>query len=144
MPPINIKRQGVFYTAGTASGQPDRYVYYERNTTFFIVKWAIFGGLFLALIAFLVIANLHARRRVRRGLAPLGYHRWLLPASMRARFPKPGTYRQNNAAYYAPPSTYAPAHPTGGVPYVVSYVEPPPVYSNDMPPVYQPPGKRDG
>ena len=40
-----------------------------------IIRWAVFGGLFAALLAWIVIGHVHARIRVRRGRPLLAYHR---------------------------------------------------------------------
>ncbi|KAF1812324.1 hypothetical protein P152DRAFT_397807 [Eremomyces bilateralis CBS 781.70] len=93
----------------------------------YVAKWVIVGTIFFFLLTWIVGGYLHARHRVRKGLPPLRYHRWLLSRSQRARFdPGPGAY------YHAQP--YGWSYRMDG-----RHVEPPPVYSNDLPPTYQPP-----
>lgn len=43
--------------------------------TGYIVKWSIIAGLILVIGLFLLLSYLHAQRRLRKGLAPLRYHR---------------------------------------------------------------------
>jgi len=93
-----------------------------------IVKWVVFFGIFGAFIAFMVFGRMHARRRIRKGLAPLAYHRWLLNREERARY---DPNFQNPQAVY---STYRPQQ------YGMETM-PPPVYDHNAPPppTYQPP-----
>ena len=90
---------------------------------------------------------MHAKRRINKGLVPLGYHRvrfvswlalvhtdspqWLLSRRDRARY---DPNYQNPAVYYNqyPPPQQNTQH---GM-----YPMPPPLYNNsDLPPTYQPP-----
>lgn len=92
-----------------------------------IIKWAVAGGITLFFLLWFVGGYIHARRRVRKGLKPLLYHRFLLPYSQRAQFEPQNNfsfYRQENQGY--PMDQYGP---------------PPPVYNadNPQPPQYMPP-----
>ncbi|KAL8671667.1 MAG: hypothetical protein Q9168_003847 [Polycauliona sp. 1 TL-2023] len=93
-----------------------------------IIKWAIIAALFFGIFLFLALGSVHARRRVRRGQAPLRYHRWLLPRSLR-RSPQqaqPFTFYQHQQNPYE-------MHP---------YPAPPPAYHHNEgppPPQYEPP-----
>jgi len=91
--------------------------------TTYIIKWSILLGLFGLFFIWLFVGYWHARLRIRKGLQPLAYHRWLAP---RRNAPM-----QNNYAYYQPNPNRAYG--------MQSYPEPPPMYSGDMPPTYQPP-----
>ncbi|TVY76021.1 hypothetical protein LSUE1_G005172 [Lachnellula suecica] len=51
-----------------------------------IVRWSIFLGLFSLFIAYMIIGYWHAKRRIRKGQAPLAYHRWLLNRQQRAQY----------------------------------------------------------
>ncbi|KIW00970.1 uncharacterized protein PV09_07492 [Verruconis gallopava] len=87
-----------------------------------IIKWSIFLGLMGIIFIYFTVGYWHARRRIRKGLQPLRYHRWLAPKPFR---------QQNNAAYY---------NPQNGTYGMYPYPEPPPVYNpNGMPPMYAPP-----
>jgi hypothetical protein len=41
----------------------------------YAVKWGIIAGIFVFFLVFFLGGYLHAQRRMKRGLAPLGYHR---------------------------------------------------------------------
>jgi len=87
-----------------------------------IIKWSLLLALFGLFFLWLTIGYWHARRRIRKGLQPMRYHRWLAP---KQKLP------QNAYAYYNPQQGSYGMQP---------FPEPPPVYSQDgMPPVYQPP-----
>ncbi len=53
-----------------------------------IVKWSLFLGGTLLVTAFLVGAYMHAKRRIRKGLPPLGYHRVSCAPPWSACFPR--------------------------------------------------------
>ncbi|KAI4256482.1 MAG: hypothetical protein L6R42_006196 [Xanthoria sp. 1 TBL-2021] len=92
-----------------------------------VIKWAVLAAIFIAIFLFLALGWVHARRRVRRGQAPLRYHRWLLPRSQRRSPPtQPFTFYQHQQNPYE-------MHP---------YPAPPPAYRNNEeppPPRYEPP-----
>jgi len=74
----------------------------------------------------------HAKRRISKGLTPLGYHRWLLNRHQRAaydpNFQDPTVYRNN----------YRPNYGDGGE-YGLHAMAPPIYDPNGLPPSYQPP-----
>ncbi|KAF1351243.1 hypothetical protein BDV97DRAFT_421217 [Delphinella strobiligena] len=128
----------------------------------YYVRYAIVAAVFVGIILFILVAYIHARRRIKRGLQPLAYHRWLVrrshPYSRRNVFnpyPQQNTYPPNAAypnnvyAHHGPPPTgqgypmngYTPYAP-GGAPPQAGWAPPPPAYGQDQwdsPPVYQPP-----
>ncbi|KAI4119124.1 MAG: hypothetical protein LQ338_007326 [Usnochroma carphineum] len=92
------------------------------------IKWAVVAALFFGVLLFFLAAYLHAKRRLRKGQAPLAYHRWLLPRSQRMRYApqQPFMFYQHQQGPYE-------MHP---------YPPPPPAYHhNEMPPPprYEPP-----
>ncbi|KAI4241044.1 MAG: hypothetical protein L6R40_004792 [Gallowayella cf. fulva] len=92
------------------------------------IKWAVLAAIILAVFLFLLGGYIHAKRRVRRGQAPLRYHRWLLPRSQRQYPPS----RQTQFSFYQHQQN----------PYEMNaYPPPPPAYQNNEipPPQYEPP-----
>ncbi|KAI4183394.1 MAG: hypothetical protein L6R41_005424 [Letrouitia leprolyta] len=92
------------------------------------IKWAVVAFIFLAIILFFAGGYLHAQRRMKRGQAPLRYHRWLLPRSQRLR--------------YAPQQQFTFYHHQQNPYEMQPYPPPPPAYHhNEMPPPpqYEPP-----
>lgn len=89
-----------------------------------IVKWSVAFGLIAAIGLYLLLSYLHAQRRLKKGLTPLRYHRWMVSRREMARV---------DPSYAYPQATYAP------------YPPPPPAYYNMQPmappPVYEPPAK---
>jgi len=113
-----VKRQ--FADQDDPDGGPYNFWY---SATAYAVKWSVLLALFVIFFLWITLGYYHARRRIKAGLRPLAYHKWLVPRSQRE--PQPP---QNIRAYYAPGS------------FGMEHAEPPPVYSNtDMPPSYQPP-----
>ncbi|KAE9965959.1 hypothetical protein EG328_009176 [Venturia inaequalis] len=101
--------------------------------TAYIIKWSILLAIFGLFFTWLLVGYWHVRMRARQGLPPLGYHRWLAPK----RQPVP----QNCYTYYQnQPGANPHSHAYG----MQNFVEPPPVYSGDMPPTYQPPPNGPG
>jgi hypothetical protein len=43
--------------------------------TGYIVKWSVFLAIVAIISLYLLLGYMHAQRRIRKGLAPLGYHR---------------------------------------------------------------------
>ncbi|KAF2234483.1 hypothetical protein EV356DRAFT_515129 [Viridothelium virens] len=106
----------------------DGHVSWWFSTTAIIIKWAILGGLFLAFFSYLLIGYIHARRRIKKNLPPLRYHRWMVSRytdrpSMQNPHPPP--QRQYNSA--TDPNSY------------YGNFNAPPAYNSDSPPLYQPP-----
>lgn len=95
----------------------------------YAVKFAIIVALFAVVAVYLLGGYLHAKRRIRKGLPPLAYHRWMLSRAERARFDP--NYHPPQIALYQVPEGYA----THG------YPAPPPAYNPNAPPppTYQPP-----
>jgi len=120
-----VKRQFITpMPSDTPTSQKDR-MWWWYSPTAYIIKWTIVTTLFVGFFLWITLGYYHARRRIRRGLRPMAYHRWLVPRSQR------GGPFQNNAAYYQPqPGAYG----------MQGYREPPPVYTTELPPSYQPPG----
>ncbi|TAQ84744.1 hypothetical protein B7494_g6929 [Chlorociboria aeruginascens] len=125
-------RQDVLDDNGDEFVDDDRFQSFWWTTTGQIVKWSVFFGLLAILIAYLVIGHIHAKRRIKKGLAPLAYHKWLLSREDRAKFDP--TFQGSSTYYY----------PDGQQPYgMPMHRMPPPVYDpHSMPPPgYQhPPG----
>ncbi|KAK4218862.1 hypothetical protein QBC37DRAFT_179715 [Rhypophila decipiens] len=99
-----------------------------------IVKWALFLGLTTILFLYLLIGYLHAKSRMNKGLAPLGYHRFLVARRDLARV---------DPRYQYPAATAYPYYPNQGPgqgpAYGMHTMPPPPVYDPNAPrpPVYQ-------
>ncbi|KAF1992141.1 hypothetical protein K402DRAFT_416613 [Aulographum hederae CBS 113979] len=118
-------RQYLVYDNG-----PPYYDSWWFSETGFIVKWVVVSVIFFVFFVWIIGGYYHARRRIRQGLKPMGYHRWLVPAHQRY-----STVPVNSYAYY----TSRPDGYGGGGPAFGTYNEPPPVYGGEMPPTYQPP-----
>lgn len=88
-----------------------------------IVKWSIFLGLLALISLYLILGYAHAKRRMNKGLPPLGYHRFLVSRAQLARvdpryaYPQPAAY----GTYYPPNGGYG------------MYAMPPPVYDPNAP-----------
>ena len=89
-------------------------------------RYAIVAFLFGAILLFFVGGYYHAKRRLRKGQAPLPYHRWMV----RRQY-----YYPTQPRYAYPPDPNGPSYGMEG------YPPPPPAYNNAEapPPVYQPP-----
>ncbi|ORY00229.1 hypothetical protein BCR34DRAFT_115289 [Clohesyomyces aquaticus] len=121
------KRYCVEYVDGTIECFSNGFWYSEKGI---IIKWCILTGIFLFFITWFVGGYVHAKRRMRKGLPLLSYHRWLVPYNERRRY---GQVPQNHFSFYAPNQPYG-QRPDG------TYPEPPPMYSgHDAPPGYVPP-----
>ncbi|KAL2161427.1 hypothetical protein VTH06DRAFT_7988 [Thermothelomyces fergusii] len=98
-----------------------------------IVKWSLFLGLIALTILYFLVAYIHLKQRIRKGLPPLRYHQFLVsrvtffPADPRYGPPPP----PNSYPYYDPAERY----------YYDMYAMPPPVYDPNAPrpPKYEPP-----
>lgn len=106
------------------------------------VRYAIVALIFIGIALLLFGAYFHAQRRIRKGLQPLAYHRWLVT---RRRY-RATPFRQNNYTYYQQDPAYPPqqGYPMqnmgGGYHGPAEFQPPPPAYGNwEAPPVYQPP-----
>ncbi|OAQ83265.1 ubiquitin-protein ligase Sel1/Ubx2 [Purpureocillium lilacinum] len=100
-----------------------------------IVKWVIFLVIFLLIMGYILGGYWHAKRRLRKGLQPLAYHRCLVsrrayqPPQYQASWPQQG----GGGGYYQPD-----AYHMGNMA--------PPVYDPNRPPMYpgQPAGPPEG
>lgn len=90
------------------------------------VRYSITLVLLALILLYFVGGYLHARQRVRKGLAPLPYHRWMV----RRYTPQPHGYQAPGPRGSAPESYDMHVYPP-----------PPPAYNHNEapPPVYQPP-----
>ncbi|PNH37248.1 hypothetical protein VD0004_g9539 [Verticillium dahliae] len=114
-----------------------------------IVKWSLFLAFFLLLMGYLIGGYLHAKRRLKKGLLPLAYHRWMVRRAVLAQVdPRYGRPHQQPAYYatYRPGYGEAYAHGHGhghghGGYGMQNMPPPPPMYdpSSARPPMYVPP-----
>ncbi|RDL42534.1 Uncharacterized protein BP5553_02513 [Venustampulla echinocandica] len=125
---------GIYSRQAVVQGNGGDLFFVDDNPSFWwtrtgqIVRWSVLLGIFFLIIAFMAGGYWHAKRRINKGLKPLGYHRWLLNRQQRARY---DPAYQNPSVYY---------HAPQGGHYGMNHV-PPPMYdpSSQRPPVYQPP-----
>ncbi|SPO02118.1 uncharacterized protein DNG_04791 [Cephalotrichum gorgonifer] len=87
--------------------------------TGYIVKWSIVGGLIFLVALYLLLAYIHAQRRVRKGLRPPRYHYTPITATHKPTS-RPTMEHPPEAA---PPPAYG-MHP----------MPPPPVYQSKVDP----------
>ncbi|RAL67990.1 hypothetical protein DID88_008714 [Monilinia fructigena] len=74
-----------------------------------IIRWSVFWGLFIIFMLWIIIGYWHAKRRLRKGLKPLAYHRWMLNRRQRAQAIWHALYAPSNLRSSAPmPPTYQP------------------------------------
>ncbi|KAI0531767.1 hypothetical protein GGR58DRAFT_216029 [Xylaria digitata] len=107
------------------------YVWFWYTTPGIIIKYTIFFAFVLLLVGWVVGGRFHAKRRLQKGLKPLGYHAWLLSRHERA---------QVDPAYAYPQPVYRPVgNNNGSGDYYTMYPMPPPVYDPSRPPVYDGP-----
>ncbi|KAI3324840.1 hypothetical protein HD806DRAFT_56842 [Xylariaceae sp. AK1471] len=113
-----------------------RDVWFWYTTPGVIIKYTLFLAFLLLLAVWIVGGRTHAKRRLRRGMKPMGYHAWLLSRQERA---------QVDPAYAWPQATYGVYRPAygntsgGGGDYYGMQPMPPPVYDPSRPPVYDGP-----
>ncbi|KAK3115552.1 hypothetical protein LTR53_004999 [Teratosphaeriaceae sp. CCFEE 6253] len=93
------------------------------------VRYAVVAFLFAFILIFFVGGYYHARRRLRKGLQPLAYHRWMVRRYLQG--PQQHAYMAHQQQQQPPYQGYQMDH----------YAPPPPAYNNAdaPPPVYQPP-----
>ncbi|KAK3986892.1 hypothetical protein QBC44DRAFT_131685 [Cladorrhinum sp. PSN332] len=105
------------------------YVPFWNTKTGIIVKWSLFLGFLIFSGLYLLIGYIHAKKRIQKGLAPLGYHRFLVPRATLARVDPRYRFPQANIRPYAPNGQQA---------YDMYSVPPPPVYDPNAarPPMY--------
>jgi len=108
------------------------------------VRWSLFVGLVVLVMLYLILGYLHAKRRIRKGLAPLWYHRvglqphLILPCLMSIQFLLSRKERaQHDPNYRNPTPDYIVYRPDQ----YGMHAYPPPVYDPNAPapPSYQPP-----
>ncbi|KAI9870176.1 MAG: hypothetical protein M1830_004564, partial [Pleopsidium flavum] len=97
MTSIIEKRQGFVNDDGPYDGDSEWWWYSSTATA---IKWAVMALIFFLLLAWFVGGYYHAQRRMKKGLPPLAYHRWLLPRSQRARFEPHTLQPQNQFSFY--------------------------------------------
>ncbi|KAF2013406.1 hypothetical protein BU24DRAFT_236978 [Aaosphaeria arxii CBS 175.79] len=116
---------------GSISCYRDGFWYTDKGI---IIKWVIFACFFGFFMLWFVGGYIHAKRRIKKGLPLLAYHRWLVPR--RHYNPQP----QNHFTFYSPQHQ----HPYGPPPQQRpdgTWPQPPPTYAHDAPPsYYAPPG----
>lgn len=92
------------------------------------IRYTIICVIFASILLYFVGGYLHARRRLRKGLPPLAYHRWMVQRSVRYQQPVYNPYAQHDP--------YSQGYNMPG------YQPPPPAYQppqRDAPPAYTPP-----
>jgi len=122
---VLVRRDG-----GSGSAQTDNLDsdWWWTSPAAYAIKWGIIAGIFVFFLLFFFGSYLHAKRRMKKGVAPLGYHRWLITRRQRAQFEPPP---QNNVSFYRAQDGYA----------MHGYAPPPPAYNpdGDNVPAYTPP-----
>ncbi|KAK6210751.1 hypothetical protein LQW54_005956 [Pestalotiopsis sp. IQ-011] len=113
-------------TTGTTTFDDDGDVPFWWTRTGIIVKWSIFLAIVVGFMLWLVLGYMHAKRRINKGLKPLGYHRCLLGRAELARVDPAYGYPHATYTNYAPP----------GAGYYGMQPMPPPVYDPNRPPQY--------
>ncbi|KAK7744086.1 hypothetical protein SLS53_003604 [Cytospora paraplurivora] len=63
----------------------DTIVPFWYTSTGHIVRWVIFLCILVLFLAYVLGGYIHAKKRMRKGLPPLAYHRWLVPRHELAR-----------------------------------------------------------
>lgn len=92
------------------------------------VRYSIVSVLFLIVIVYFLGGYLHARQRLRKGLQPMAYHRWMVRRQMYYAAAHP--YARNQQQHGAPPAHGYYAY--GGT--LPQHAYPPPAYNADQPP----------
>ncbi|KAK4230677.1 hypothetical protein QBC38DRAFT_507265 [Podospora fimiseda] len=108
------------------------YVPFWNTKTGIIVKWSLFLGFLVFISLYLLIGYIHAKKRIQKGLPPLGYHRFLVPRA---------TLAQVDPRFRYPQANIRPYNPNGPQAFDMYAVPPPPVYDPNAPrpPMYEPP-----
>ncbi|KAI1004519.1 hypothetical protein K3495_g3690 [Podosphaera aphanis] len=94
-----------------------------------IIRWSVFFGIITILTLYTLIGYYHAKRRMKKGLPLLAYHRWLVSDELR---------EIHDPTYVNPRSYYI--YSTGPTGYGMQAM-PPPLYDPNapLPPSYRPP-----
>ncbi|RMD39389.1 hypothetical protein DV735_g5736, partial [Chaetothyriales sp. CBS 134920] len=137
----------------------DASVYYYSwwsNPSAIAVKWSIIGVLFVSVVGFFWGGYLHAKHRMRKGRAPLNYHRFMLSSRQlttfyaahpclpesQEYFRRHPRYHPESAIYFGqlPPGHSAAGDPTGMYPAGAYMMDPPPpaYVRDDHVPAYSP------
>ncbi|EMD94460.1 hypothetical protein COCC4DRAFT_177518 [Bipolaris maydis ATCC 48331] len=129
-----------YYCDETVDGDTECFVedgfwYTEKGI---IIKWIIFALFFIIFFGWFVGGRIHARRRLRKGLPLLSYHRFLISYSERQRH---GQVPQNHFTFYQTQNPYSVPNNAANPQYTQrqdgAWAEPPPLYQNsDAPPQY--------
>ncbi|KAK3301013.1 uncharacterized protein B0H64DRAFT_29208 [Chaetomium fimeti] len=108
------------------------YVPFWSTRTGTIVKWSLFLGIIVAAGLYLLVGYVHAQKRIKKGLPPLSYHRFLVSRATLARVDP--RYRP-----VQPGAVYIPTAAERN--YYDMQAMPPPVYDPNAPrpPMYEPP-----
>ncbi|KAJ2904089.1 hypothetical protein MKZ38_008900 [Zalerion maritima] len=126
-----VERETVTYVPdGFVVTENGRIIPWWYTKTGIIVKWSLFLA-FILLVFGLSLAYWHAKKRMRKGVAPLAYHRWMITRAELSRVDSRYAYPQ--AAAY---TSYNPqAHSMNPM------APPPPMYDPNFarPPMYEPP-----
>ncbi|EXJ78312.1 hypothetical protein A1O3_09473 [Capronia epimyces CBS 606.96] len=111
--------------------------YWWYGSTAYVIKWAVIAAILFACFLYFFGGYLHARSRMRKGLPPLAYHRWLVPRRQRLAFAQQHPEHANQFSFYRnrqSPYGYGQAYP------MAAYGPPPPAYTEpDYVPAYTPP-----
>ncbi|KAG5977401.1 hypothetical protein E4U55_006844 [Claviceps digitariae] len=112
------------------------YYSWWHSQTGIIVRWVVFFVILALILLYILGGTLHARRRMRKGLEPLAYHRCLVRRRFRAPPPNQQQWpvNQQQAGYYnqqPQQSGHQPAYPMNDMPL--------PAYDPNRPPVYSGP-----
>ncbi|KAK5556857.1 hypothetical protein LTR46_005369 [Exophiala xenobiotica] len=105
--------------------------YWWYSSTAYAIKWAIIAAILVAFLVFFVAGYWHARRRMRKGLPPLAYHRWLVPRRQRMAFAQQYPQYAQQVGYYRATPTYHP-YAQGQAYHMGAYGPPPPGKSPSM------------
>ncbi|KAK6820864.1 hypothetical protein PG990_012843 [Apiospora arundinis] len=80
-----------------------RVIPFWHTKTGIIIRWSIFAGLLFITLTWIFVGRWHARKRVSKGLAPMAYHRWLIPRSELAKSDPRYKYPDNVQYMQYPP-----------------------------------------
>jgi hypothetical protein len=116
------------------------YVPFWYTKTGVILKWSLFLGFILFIGLYFLLGYLHAQSRIKKGLRPLAYHRFLVSRRQMAQVDPNYQYPQAEARPYFHNQQYFGMQNMPNMP-------PPPVYDPNAarPPMYPgPPSPPDG
>ncbi|KEF59528.1 uncharacterized protein A1O9_04372, partial [Exophiala aquamarina CBS 119918] len=91
--------------------------YWWYSSTAYAIKWAVLAAILVAFLLYFVGGYLHARQRMKKGLPPLTYHRWLVPRRTRIAFAQAHPEHAHHFSFYrTQPAPYGYQMPTYGPP----------------------------